>query len=89
MNRAQFEHDEKTKSAVIREFQVMGEAVRLLSSQAKTTHNHIPWAAIAGMRNTLVHEYFSIDAGLVWDTIKNDIPSLIRQLEAIVPPDSP
>ena len=48
----------------------------------------IPWGEIVGMRNRLVHAYFDVDIGLVWQTVQEDLPPLIAQLERIVPPDS-
>ena len=48
----------------------------------------IPWGEIVGMRNLLVHAYFDVDIGLVWQTVQEDLPPLIAQLETIVPPDS-
>ena len=48
----------------------------------------IPWGEIVGMRNRLVHAYFNVDIGLVWQTVQEDLPPLIAQLERIVPPDS-
>ena len=48
----------------------------------------IPWGEIVGMRNRLVHAYFEVDIGLVWQTVQEDLPPLIAQLERIVPPDS-
>ena len=47
----------------------------------------IPWREIVGMRNRLVHAYFEIDLRLVWDTVLNDLPALISQLEPMVPSD--
>ncbi|MCK6576849.1 MAG: DUF86 domain-containing protein [Anaerolineae bacterium] len=82
---AAFEHDEKTKSAVIREIQVIGEASRLLSSQAKENHSAVDWAAMAGMRNRVIHEYFNIDVDIVWDVIQNDIPALAAHLSTLLP----
>lgn len=77
------------QSAVIREIQVIVEAARLISEETKVTHNAIAWRAIAGMRNRVIHEYFDIDLDILWDTLRNDIPPLIQQLECIVPPEDP
>jgi uncharacterized protein with HEPN domain len=83
----QFCTHEMVQSAVIREFQVIGEAVRLLSDEFKTTHPAIDWTAIIGMRNRLVHEYFDIRFDVVWQAAQVDIPGLIHQIEPLVPPD--
>lgn len=74
---------ELVQSAVIREFQVLGDAARLISEAAQNAHPTIPWRVIAGMRNRLVHAYFDIRLEAVWDTIQNDIPPLLTTLEAI------
>jgi uncharacterized protein with HEPN domain len=76
------------QSAIIREIQVIGDAVRLLSDEAKVQHPQIDWSEIVGMRNRLVHEYFSINLKTVWETVVGDIPGLISALESIVPPNT-
>lgn len=81
-----FNANRMAQSAVIREFQVIGEAARLISPETQAKHAAIAWRTIAGMRNRMIHEYFDVRFDVVWDTIQNDIPTLIRQLEAIVPP---
>lgn len=83
----EFEDNVLVQSAVIREFQVVGEAARMMSAASKAAYDQIPWAVIAGMRNRLIHEYFDIRVAVVWETIQKDVPDLISQLEAIVPPD--
>lgn len=84
MTREDFVTNEMAQSAVIREFQVIGEAARMVSDETRTTYHTIQWPVIAGLRNRLIHQYFEID--IVWDTIQNDLPGLIEQLEDIVPP---
>lgn len=75
------------QSAVVRELQVIGEAARLISENARMKYGKIEWRKIMGMRNRVIHEYFDIRADLVWDVVQNDIPELIEQLEYIVPPE--
>lgn len=75
------------QSAVVRELQVIGEAARLISEDARMKYGKIEWRKIMGMRNRVIHEYFDIRADLVWDVVQNDIPELIEQLEYIVPPE--
>ena len=82
-----FRQSDLHQSAVIREFQVIGKAARLLTDSLKDSHPQIDWAKISGMRNRLVHEYFRISLQILWDAAQNDIPILIGQLEEIVPPD--
>lgn len=80
-----FRTHELVQSAVIREFQVLGEAARLVSDTTQRQYNAIPWRVIAGMRNRLVHEYFDVRLDVVWETIQRDLPVLLAQLEAVVP----
>lgn len=80
-----FEADEMAQSAVIRELQVIGEAARLVSEEAKTAYPAIDWRTMTGMRNRLVHEYFAIRLDVVWQTVVEDIPPLIDRLNDILP----
>ena len=84
---ASFETNTMVQSAVIREIQVVGEAARQVSDITRTAQPLIPWVEIVGMRHRIIHEYFDIDLSILWDTIQNDIPPLIEQLMAIVPPE--
>ena len=58
MTKADFQENQMAQSAVIREFQVMGEATKQISEEARTQHPNIPWHQIAGIRDRMVHEYF-------------------------------
>ena len=89
MTQEAFAGNEMAQSAVIREFQVIGEAARMVSHETKTQQDIIAWQVIAGLRNRLVHEYFNIELKIVWDTIRDDVPALIAQLEAATPQDKP
>lgn len=83
-----FEADEMAQSAVIRELQVIGEAARLVSEEAKTAYPAIDWRTMTGMRNRLVHEYFAIRLDVVWQTAMEDIPPLIDRLNDILPSEA-
>lgn len=83
-----FAADELVQSAVIRELQVIGEAARLITAETRTAASQIDWRAITGMRNRLVHQYFSIRLDVVWETVHQSIPALIAQLEPLVPGDN-
>src|SRR5687768_15818049 len=87
MSEDDFSKSELVQSAVIREFQVIGEAARMITDETKTKNSTIPWAVIAGMRNRLIHEYFTIRLKVVWDTIQNDLPPLITELQKLIPKD--
>jgi uncharacterized protein with HEPN domain len=75
-----FTEDEKTSSAVIRQLEIIGEAAKQLPEEVKRKASQIPWKAMAGMRDRLIHGYAGIDLTLVWDTIQKDIPFLAEQV---------
>jgi uncharacterized protein with HEPN domain len=85
LNWEEFEANELVQDAVMRPLEIIGEAAGHISDEFRTRHPVIPWHNIIGIRNRLIHEYFRIDRKIVWDTIKNDLPDLIRMLEPIVP----
>lgn len=64
------------QDAVIRNFEVIGEAVKGLSIPFKDQHPSIPWKQIAGMRDFLIHVYFGVKLETVWQTIAKDLPPL-------------
>jgi uncharacterized protein with HEPN domain len=68
-------------SAVIREFEIIGEAVGKLSADAKQAYSDIPWLDIKDFRNLLAHEYFGVDLEIVWNTIQKDLPRLLRAVQ--------
>jgi uncharacterized protein with HEPN domain len=84
MNFEKFIEDDKTSSAVIRKFEIIGEATRNIPDWIREKHPHIPWKRMVGMRDRLIHAYFGIDYRLVWDTIKLEIPKLKLELEKML-----
>jgi len=79
-----FVGDERTVDAVVRNFEVLGEAARHVSEKAVQKSPGIPWLDIRGMRNVLMHEYFGVDLATVWKTIREDLNSLRTELEALL-----
>jgi uncharacterized protein with HEPN domain len=75
MNLEEFEKDDKT-SAVIRKFEIIGEATKNLPEELKNKNPHLPWREMAGMRDKLIHFYFGVKYDLVWSTIKDVIPQI-------------
>lgn len=84
MNFEAFEKDAKTMFAVIRAFEVMGEAVKKIPYNLRNRHKNIPWKEMAGMRDKLIHEYFGIKPRVVWKTITQDLPKIKPQLQTIL-----
>ena len=76
----QFQADRKTVDAVVRNLEVIGEAAGHLSRAQEEIPCDIPWADVSGMRNILIHEYFGVDLGIVWQTISADLPLLRAKL---------
>ncbi|GIK62031.1 MAG: DUF86 domain-containing protein [Ignavibacteriota bacterium] len=69
--------------SVIKEIEIIGEAASKISIEVKAEYSNIPWDEITGMRNHLVHGYFDVDLDMLWNTIKQDLPSLITNLKKI------
>jgi len=76
--------DDKTSSAVIRKFDIIGEATRHVPEDLKEKYPDIPWKRMAGMRDRLIHAYFGVDYRLVWEAIKIDLPKLRPRLEEVL-----
>lgn len=70
--------------ACIKQMEIIGEASNHVTTALKSKFSDIAWAQIVGMRNVFAHEYFGIDAGLIWEIIKNDIPELKGKIEYIL-----
>ncbi|OGZ09562.1 MAG: hypothetical protein A3D67_04495 [Candidatus Lloydbacteria bacterium RIFCSPHIGHO2_02_FULL_51_22] len=71
------------QDAVIRELEVIGEAVKRLSDTVKEKSADVPWRDIGDMRNILIHEYFGVDLEIVWETLQSDIPHLRKILSRV------
>ena len=71
--------DDKTLSAVIRKFEVIGEAAKGIPEEIRHKNQNIPWREMAGMRDRLIHAYFAVDAELIWHTIQKRLPE-VKQL---------
>jgi uncharacterized protein with HEPN domain len=83
MDRAAFEVDGRTYDAVLRNLELIGEAVKHLPQEARSLAPQVEWKEIAGMREILAHAYFGIDNDIVWDVVANRIPKLIEALESV------
>ena len=80
--------DRQLALALIKEIEIMGEAASRLSEEMRDRHPEIPWSAIVGMRNRLIHAYADIDLEVVWSAITSDLPRLTRFLEDLLGPGS-
>ncbi len=75
-NFRKFETTSIIRFASIKQLEIIGEAANRISGELKKSHPNIQWQRIIGLRNILIHEYFGVDAKVVWDIIQNDIPKL-------------
>jgi uncharacterized protein with HEPN domain len=64
------------QDAVIRNFEIIGEAVKRLSENFRSQNENVPWRQVAGFRDILIHEYFGVSLELVWQTVLTDLPKL-------------
>lgn len=78
-----FTKDEKTIDAVIRNFQIIGEAANRLPDEFREQHTEVDWYRIRGFRNRIIHHYFGIDLEIVWHIRETYLPGMITTFEAI------
>jgi uncharacterized protein with HEPN domain len=87
MTELTFLDDEKTQDAVVRNFEIMGEAahsIEVFHGEFATAQPQVPWALMYTMRNRVSHGYFKVDYELVWKTIHADLPDLRSQVAALM-----
>lgn len=80
MSFEQFLNDDKTNDAVIRNFEIIGEAANRMPETIKDTYQKINWHRIRGFRNRIVHDYMGVDYEIVWDIIQNNLDDLYKQI---------
>lgn len=76
--------NELRQSAILRELEVVGEAVKNLPEEFTNKYPNVEWKKIAGLRDKLIHHYFGVDLNIVWEVIEKDLPSLKKKLEEIL-----
>ena len=80
----EFEKDRKTIDAVIRNFEIIGEASNKLPEEFKKKYPEVPWKSLIGLRNVLIHDYLGVDVAAVWGNIKQELPFLKEQMQSIL-----
>ena len=80
----QFVADDVLTRACTRSVEIIGEAVKNLSTEFRKTHGHVEWQRIAGMRDRLIHGYFSVDLAILWDVVQRRIPELRQHVEELL-----
>ena len=83
---ADFLADTQCQDAVIRRLEVIGEAARRISQDTRETLPQIPWSAIIGMRNIMIHQYDDVDMTIVWNSVQDALPSIVAEVERSIPP---
>ena len=81
---AAFKKNTLIQDGVIRQIEIVGEASKRLSGELRARYAHIPWQDIVGMRDKLIHDYFGVDIENVWLTLKNDIPTLKKEVNRVL-----
>jgi len=83
-----FFNNEEKQSAVIRQIEIIGEAVKNIPDSFRKKYSDIPWKDIVGMRDKLIHHYFGVNLENVWKVIREDIPILKEQIKEILEKES-
>jgi uncharacterized protein with HEPN domain len=79
-----FDDNIEKQFAVIRAFEIMGEAAAHIPLEVQNQRPDVPWQDIIGMRNVLIHGYFGVDARVVWETLHRDVPALRTAIQGLL-----
>jgi uncharacterized protein with HEPN domain len=84
---AAFEQSQRDQDAVIRNIEIIGEAANRIQRDTPefvAAHPQLPWIEMRGMRNKVIHNYFDVNLAVVWNTVKDDLPRLKRQIDDLL-----
>jgi len=84
LDAATFQSDPTLRRAFVRSLEIIGEAAKHVSESFRARYPAIPWRAMAGMRDRVIHDYLGVDYEIVWDVVRNKIPVLKIELERIL-----
>jgi uncharacterized protein with HEPN domain len=84
ISQKEFNENNMIQDAVVRNFEIIGEATKNISSDLRSDNNHIPWKNMAGMRDKLIHNYMGVDLEAVWKTIEDILPSLRKDISELL-----
>jgi len=83
ISKEEFARTTLIQDAVIRNFEIIGEATKKVSSDFIQINHEVPWKEMAGMRDKLIHDYIGVDIQVIWDTVEKDLPVLLKLLKEI------
>lgn len=84
MTKEELSKDELRTDAIVRRIEIIGEAAKNIPNSIKKHHPTVPWRAMAGMRDIIVHQYYGIEVDEIWGVIKKDAPRLKKQMQTIL-----
>lgn len=84
MTWTKFKKNELVIDAVVRNFEIIGEACKSIPTSVQRSYPEVPWKEMKGMRDVLIHEYFGVDTKILWHTAKENLPHLQKQLETLI-----
>ncbi|RPI29814.1 MAG: DUF86 domain-containing protein [Acidobacteria bacterium] len=88
MDFEQFTRDRRTVDAVVRNLILIGEAARHIPDEIGAKCSTLPWSEMRAMRNLVVHQYFGVSDAIVWETVKQDLPSIVQPLLGLLMPEN-
>ena len=84
MSCEEFEQDEKTYDAVVRNLEIIGEASKNIPPSVRVRYPEIEWGEIAGMRDVIIHRYFGVNLEIIWGVLQDELPKLAKNVQAIL-----
>lgn len=81
----EFSKDALLQDAVVRRLEIIGEAAGRVSADTQKKYPHIPWMAMRGTRNRVIHGYDNVQLDIIWDIVQDDLPGLVNELQKIIP----